>query len=85
MLYRILTENKNEDKLIDLIAQYFTGFTVYRVTGFWKGLAEPTLVIEIDEPEMKEVFIRRLCVEIRVLNGQESVLLQKIECKSAYI
>ncbi len=86
MLYRILTENKNEYAIIVLVLQYFDNFTVYRGAGVFHGVAEPALVIEIDTGN-DNIFdrVRLIAQEIKKLNDQECVLVQKIQCESEFV
>ncbi len=76
-LYKIYTENKNRDRIEDLVSQYYDGFTIFETTGYWKGVKENSLVIEIlqTEPEGMYFNVRNLCKGIKINNNQESVLL----------
>lgn len=83
MLYRILTENKNRKVILDLTSKKFDGFTTYKAQGFWKGVSERSLIIEIvtnDEFEIKE-----LCKEIRDYNKQECILLESFNTNVTFI
>ena len=62
MLYKLYigsnnTTKKLEDKkAIAIVAKTFDGFTVIKnVSGYWKGLAEKSMVIEIDTTEKTKV------------------------------
>ena len=83
MLYRIYTENKNREQVVELVAKRFDGFTVFEAEGYWKGQQERSLIIEI-VPNIKypEYKIEGLALDIRTLNQQESVLIQQVECES---
>ena len=85
MLYRILTEDKNDDELLKLVSERFSGFTVYEARGFWEQKIEFSFIIEIDDHEFRELEVRELCRKIKRLNKQKAVLLQKIECRSEYV
>ncbi|MBA7466231.1 hypothetical protein ES707_01408 [subsurface metagenome] len=78
MLYRIFTEDKNQDQIEKLAAKHFTGFTLVKGQGFWRLQKENTLIIEIvtDDVDAK---INSLAREIKSVNAQEAVLIQKIE------
>ncbi len=78
MLYRILTENKNLDNVKKLAAAHFDGFTIYKAVGYWKGNEEESLVIEIWAQEKDEAMVRALAEKIKVINSQESVLIQEL-------
>jgi len=92
-LYRILTENKNQEKIAEIISQYFDGFTLIEATGYYKGKQEKSLVIEIDIGGTKysaraaaRSKIADICTDIRNLNQQECVLLQKFyDCVSVFV
>lgn len=77
MLYRIFTEDKNQDELEKLVTKHFDGFTVVKGSGFWRAQKENSLIIEIvtDDTDAK---INALAGDIKRLNGQEAVLVQKI-------
>ena len=77
MLYRILTENKNEPKVRDLVSKYFDGFTVYHGTGYWKGTPEKSLIIELSSVNNSEN-VYKCANQIKTFNKQESVLVQEL-------
>lgn len=79
MLYRIVTENINKARIIELITKYFDGFTLIEGQGYWRGKSEKTLIIEIMTTGC--ISVKRLTSCIKVLNSQESVLIQIIEAK----
>jgi len=79
MLYRIITENINKAKIIELITKYFDGFTLIEGQGYWRGKSEKTLIIEIMTTGC--ISVKRLASRIKSLNNQESVLIQIIEAK----
>lgn len=74
-VWRIYTENKNKDRVVDLVKKYFSGFTVFEATGVWQSMGEKSLVLEIihHDPLWKD--FESLCQEIKELNNQKSVLL----------
>ena len=87
MLYRILTEKKNVEATLELVSEYFDGFTYYEVNGMWEGQLEKSICIEISSDiafkrrigeQCSRRIVGRLCSEIRELNGQEAVLLQEL-------
>jgi hypothetical protein len=47
MQYKIFTEHKNVDTIIEMAKALFSTFTLYSVDGVWRGRCEKTLVIEI--------------------------------------
>ncbi len=82
-MYRILTENKNKDQILDLVSVYFEGFTVFEGIGFWKTLKEDNLTIEIETDDQNKVY--EVAKLIKNNNKQEAVLVQKIYTKTNFI
>lgn len=89
MLYRILTEDKNYTKIIEIIDQHFTGYTMYQAKGVYCSTVESSLVIEIDTnnglDRSYERAIKDIAQQIKKLNDQECVLVQKINCESEFV
>lgn len=83
MLNRIITENKNKDRVIKLVQKFFSGFTLIEATGYWQGKPEKALIIEVDcKTDLEAIW---LCEQIKLLNGQDCVLLQRIKAESELI
>lgn len=82
-LFRILTEAKNDEKTRNLVALYFDGFTAIPGVGFWHGQAESTVVFEFYTLDSVRVY--ELAKAIKVLNEQESVLVEEIDCKGDFV
>lgn len=86
MLYRIFTEDKNEKELEELLTKHYPGFTVIKAEGFWRLQKEHSLIIEIVTEDFSSVnaekfqdnAISEIAREIKELNKQEAVLIQKI-------
>jgi uncharacterized membrane-anchored protein YitT (DUF2179 family) len=77
--FRIYTENKNQEKIEEIISRHFDGFTIYKAEGFWRLQKEKTLVIEIlGESNIVEK-INSAAKEIKKENNQDAVLVQKIK------
>jgi len=77
--FRIYTENKNQDKIEEIISRHFDGFTIYKAEGFWRLQKEKTLIIEIlGESDIVEK-INSAAKEIKKENNQDAVLVQKIK------
>ena len=49
------------------------GFTMYRVNGYWKGVAEPSFKIEVATDDERKV--REACMRLRVTYNQDAVML----------
>ncbi len=73
--YRIYTEDKNVDGLLDLFNQYFDGFTVYRGSGYWHGEHELCLVFEIIANVIRNDDIEKICEQINKMNSQDCCLV----------
>lgn len=88
MLYRILTEDKNREGIVDIIKIRFAGFTLIPAIGYWQGIKENSLIIEIEiETLLKyhENSIHEIARQIKVLNNQQVVMVQRIDVKSGLI
>lgn len=77
MLYRILTEDKNRQEIASIVSKRFDGFTLLAGQGYWKGLAENALAIEIESAE-DNATVFALADEIKRYNKQEAVLVQTL-------
>ena len=69
--FRIYTEDKNREKIQELLSIAFDGFTVIRTKGFWKGTPENAIIIEIFTKNAE--LVRALCGAIKRCNKQEAV------------
>lgn len=87
MLYRILTEDKNREQVLKLVAEYLIGATVIQAKGLWMENWENTLIIEISGSGKTkiEIAVKALAEAIKKLNEQEVVLIQQIDCESCLI
>jgi len=75
--YRIHTEDTNRPQIYALAGKRFEGFTVTYGTGFYKGESEHALTLEIITSDAASIYL--LAEEIRQANGQESVLVNRME------
>lgn len=78
VLYRIFTEDINQETIETIIAPMFPDFTMYPATGYWKGRKERSLIIEIEACSKDAHKIERVALKIKEINGQMAVMLQKI-------
>lgn len=79
-MYRIYTEDTGGNTAALVVAAYFDSFTMYRATGYWRGMSERALVFDIEtdlSPRVVEC-AKRLKVELK----QEGVLLAAIDSES---
>lgn len=72
--FRLYTEDLNRDLVEKLIAKSFKGFTVIEAMGYWNGIRENTLIIEIIATKQDLHLIEHICEKIKQLNKQEAVL-----------
>jgi hypothetical protein len=84
MQFRIYTERTNENDIARIVSKHFNGFTLIPATGFWKGISEPRLIIEIDAAESpySRAQVREIAEHIQQLNNQECVLITEAETRS---
>jgi len=81
---RLYTENKNRDKIIQIIGDFFPGASFYEGLGLWMGAVEHTLVIEIGFPEIVPSIQANLDEVIRVIkdrNEQTSIMVVTQDCE----
>lgn len=75
MLYRLHMENVAGADVPALVSTRFAGFTVQHSVGYWKGVAEPSLTVEIYGSREDAPKIGELAQELRQALGQEAVLV----------
>jgi len=75
--YRIHTEDVNIHRILELAGKRFEGFTVVSGMGYWRGIPERTVILEIITSDAASIYL--LAEEIRKVNRQESVLVNRIE------
>jgi len=78
-LYVRHTENADETLIADIVGKKYPSFTILTGTGYWKGKKENSLVIEIIGDDINVSDINEIALEIKKVNNQEAVLVQKIE------
>ena len=83
-LYRIFTERVNVEGIRDILDREFEGYTLLESMGFWKGVSEPSIGIEIDGT-ISEEKVRSVAEAIKQLNGQDAVLIQRVPVDSVLI
>jgi len=79
-IYRIYTEQKNKDAIVDLLASQFESFTLQPTLGYYRKEPEKSIVIQI--VGAKASAIRRLAEGIRKMNGQKSILILKSDART---
>ena len=75
--YRIITEDLQREKIIELVCGYYSGFSITENTGFWNHELEKSITISIiTTGSLKNLrVIQTIACQIRQLNKQESVLV----------
>lgn len=84
-LFRICTENTNRAAVEQLAKEYFDAFTLIDGKGFWRGIPESALVIEVMLEASYAGRVRRFAEKLRALNDQECVLVQTIELEAEFV
>jgi hypothetical protein len=82
-MLRIVTENKNLTGIKKILAHWNLDYTMFPAIGSWKGVEEPSLVIEICG--FSRWIVKSAAKDILVTNFQESVLLQEFSVNSEFI
>jgi hypothetical protein len=76
-IHRIYTEEKNKNAIVQLVGTQFESFTLQPTLGYYRGSAEKSIVIEIVGASASK--IKLLAERIRKMNGQQSVLILRLE------
>jgi len=76
MIYRIYTEDINRNKIEAAANNLFDGFTLIPAIGYWKGIKENSIIIEIFTTDVDSVF--SLADQIKEFNNQEAVLVVSV-------
>lgn len=80
MTYKIYTENKRLRKIRRILNRLFNGYTLNFGEGGWGGKSEMSLTITIclsGQEGYLETRVKQAAQEIKELNNQESVLIEK--------
>jgi len=85
--YTIYTEDKNLAKIEVILNDsiIIQGYTIINTQGYWQGLKEKALKIEIllEQSHLLDytTILKTICKKIKIVNKQEAVLLtiEKIE------
>lgn len=88
MLYRVFTEDKNRRGIKRICNRLFNGYTLYPAQGVWKGIPERSLCIEVSSSGQKGYVglrVKTAAEDIKVLNKQEAVLIQKVGCQEVLV
>lgn len=87
MLYRLFTEDINQDIIEGLANTYYEAYTLLSGRGVWKGQGEDSLLLEVIADDNQEEASRftNLAKAIKQANSQEAVLIQTMANSSKLI
>ncbi len=89
--YRIYTEDRGRDKIQNIVADCFDGFTMFFGVGVWENKTEKNLTIEIittlniNESKIARATIQTICKRINRLNSQDCCLVTIEPVEIAYV
>lgn len=73
--YEIMTENINMPMIVKIVSKHFTGFSIQKQFGYWKGQQESSLNIVIFGNDRDIHAVEDIAEKIKTANKQESVLI----------
>ena len=82
-LFKIYTEDKDQEVIEKILNVAFSGFTIIKTTGHYKHQKENALIIEIltDDVELVNAIVQ----QIKKHNEQESILITESEVNATRI
>ncbi|GEM_PF-4413070 len=89
--YTLYTENKNIESIKGFINLYYKGYTIINACGYWQGIKEKSLKIEIlTEKSKRQLIYNKIAVNaiiesIKKINNQSSVLLTTESIKADFL
>jgi hypothetical protein len=72
-IHRIYTEDKRRTTIVRVISKRFENFTMQPTTGYYRGKAEKSIVLEF--VGARESQVKWLAARLREINRQASVLV----------
>ncbi len=79
VIYRIYTEDTDtRPELLKLVNGYSDGFTILSCVGFWRGISEQSIIIELIGDYSDKRKILELAGKVRLLGKQETVLVTTV-------
>ncbi len=85
VLYRILTEDIDRDTIESIVGARFPGFTILLGDGYWRGKHEDCVIIEIMAEWSDMPAVNDIAENIKRINMQETVLVQRFEISHVFI
>ena len=76
-LYRLYVERINLPLLQATVSGYFDGYTLVWSTGFWRGLREQSVIVEViaSNSETDRIKVYDLAVALRIALSQNTVIV----------
>jgi len=71
-------------KIENILTKHFEGFTAFEVIGYWKGIKEKTLKVEVIS-DLSDSELSNIGKELKIKLNQESVLMEIVESNFAFI
>jgi len=82
VMFRIFTEDTGRDKIALVMDTHFPSYTMYPAEGVWKGEHGKSLVLEVlsapSDIKVIQTNVEMAAQEIKMLNHQKAVLVQKV-------
>ncbi len=75
MIYRIYTEDKNRQMILNYLTEWTPSFTIIPAIGVWRSVREDTLIIELIGEELTIQYIKAIAQAIKIMNNQECILI----------
>ena len=86
MLFRLFTENKNLKEIENIISKFFKGFTLFKSVGYWDGIKEKSLCLEIATETKNDLTkLKEIAKQINKVNKQNCCLIQQLSNRSFFI
>lgn len=82
-MFRIYTEDLNREVVERILSDRFDGFTITPGNGWWKGVKENSLTIDIDTDEEERVIT--VAEKIKTVNDQQGVLVTEYPASSRVV
>lgn len=81
----MITQDINRDAVEELVASKFDAFTLIPSVGYWKGVRENSVIVELQTTREQLDGIRDLARSIKQLNKQEAVLIETYETEGELV
>ncbi len=77
---RLYTEDVGRDSIVAAVREEYDGFTLYPTVGYWKGIEERSVMVEVIAPVWEGITevrhsMTRIAKAIKVANNQQAVLI----------